>query len=81
MWDTTALNWPGSHPASKLHRGSRIPYLAKNERDMGHPSIRYGEKSPGQLWLARGRARNSIAGDIHRIDGTGILDIVDRVLL
>jgi hypothetical protein len=38
-WDTTALHRPVFCPAGKEHEGSRIPHLAKNERDMGHPLV------------------------------------------
>jgi hypothetical protein len=37
MWDTTALNRQLSKVRKKVEvRG--IPHLAKNERDVGHPS-------------------------------------------
>jgi hypothetical protein len=43
MWETTALHVLLSKAGKKVKvRG--IPYLAKNERDMGHPTIRGREK-------------------------------------
>ncbi len=39
MWDTTALQQPVFRSTGKEHKGSRIPHLAKNERDMGHPLV------------------------------------------
>jgi hypothetical protein len=38
MWETTALHLPLSKVEKKVNvRG--LPHLAKNERDMGHPTI------------------------------------------
>jgi hypothetical protein len=43
MWDTTALHVPLSKAGKKVEvRG--IPHLAKNERDMGHPTLCGREK-------------------------------------
>ena len=40
MWDTTALSLRLSiHPTHLAVNIGGIPYLAKNERDMGHPSF------------------------------------------
>jgi hypothetical protein len=33
---------------------SGIPHLAKNERDVGHPSVRRGEKLQSKDWLSYG---------------------------
>jgi hypothetical protein len=46
MWDTTALHVPLSKVGKKAKvRG--LPHLAKNERDMGHPTIRgTGKEKP-----------------------------------
>jgi hypothetical protein len=38
MWDTTNLN-PFSNLRKNHVEGCGIPRLAKNERDMGHPTI------------------------------------------
>jgi hypothetical protein len=38
MWDATALDVPLSKVGKKVEvRG--LPHLAKNERDMGHPTL------------------------------------------
>jgi len=40
MWDTTALSlWLSIHPTDLAVNIGGIPHLAKNERDMGHPSV------------------------------------------
>jgi hypothetical protein len=40
MWDSTALSlWLLIHPMHLAVNIGGIPYLAKNERDMGHPSF------------------------------------------
>jgi hypothetical protein len=46
MWETKALNRPVFGSTGREHKGSRIPHLAKNERDMGHPFVRGKERSP-----------------------------------
>jgi len=39
MWDSTALSlWLSIHPMRLAVNIRGIPHLAKNERDMGHPS-------------------------------------------
>jgi hypothetical protein len=43
MWDTTNLN-PFRDLRKRLVECSGIPHLAKNERDMGHPTLLGGEK-------------------------------------
>jgi hypothetical protein len=47
MWETTALHLP----LSKVRKNVKVrglPHLAKNERDMGHPTIPGREKEdPG----------------------------------
>jgi hypothetical protein len=44
MWDATALHVPLSKVGKKVEvRG--IPHLAKNERDMGHPTLCGKEKT------------------------------------
>jgi GAF domain-containing protein len=47
MWDTTDLDryMPRAHRESD-GKSSGIPHLAKNERDVGHPSL---VKEPGAL--------------------------------
>jgi hypothetical protein len=40
MWDTTAADLHSSAPQRLPIEVRGIPYLAKNERDMGHPLIR-----------------------------------------
>jgi hypothetical protein len=40
IWDTTALSlWLSIHPIYLAVNLGGIPHLAKNERDMGHPSF------------------------------------------
>jgi hypothetical protein len=40
MWDTTALSlWLSIYPTHLAVNIGGIPHLAKNERDMGHPSL------------------------------------------
>jgi hypothetical protein len=57
MWDTTALPVPLSRGQKKVKvRG--IPHLAKNERDMGHPTIPGREKEKPTVcgcFLVRGK--------------------------
>ena len=48
MWETTAANFQ-FWPFEVADRDPRIPHLAKNERDMGHPLDRAKEKSQGRL--------------------------------
>jgi hypothetical protein len=38
MWETTALHVPLSKVGKRV-KVRRLPHLAKNERDMGHPTI------------------------------------------
>jgi hypothetical protein len=48
MWDATALHVPLSRVGKKVEvRG--LPHLAKNERDMGHPTILGREKEKHTL--------------------------------
>jgi hypothetical protein len=45
MWDSTALSlWLSIHPTHLAVNIGGIPYLAKNERDMGHPSVCEGTR-------------------------------------
>jgi hypothetical protein len=39
MWDSTAAELPVLGPINKTNKVFGIPHLAKNERDVGHPSI------------------------------------------
>jgi hypothetical protein len=40
MWDTDALSlWLSIHPMHLAVNIGGIPHLAKNERDVGHPSL------------------------------------------
>jgi hypothetical protein len=39
MWDSTAAEPPVLGPINKTIKVCGIPHLAKNERDMGHPSF------------------------------------------
>jgi hypothetical protein len=53
MWETTALHVPLSKVGKKVkNRG--LPHLAKNERDMGHPTIlgRDKERVTHAFWNA-----------------------------
>jgi hypothetical protein len=40
LWETTAADLHSSAPEGRPIEVRGIPHLAKNERDMGHPSIR-----------------------------------------
>ena len=58
----------GFRPAGKEHKGSRIPHLANNERDMGHPLVCGREKSPNnaRFILPRvGEAGGQLHGKAH----------------
>jgi hypothetical protein len=49
MWDTTTFSlWLSIHPMCLAVNICGIPHLAKNERDVGHPSF---EREPGILFL------------------------------
>jgi hypothetical protein len=39
MWDTTALNLKVFSSTGGTFKIRGIPYLAKNERDMGYPAL------------------------------------------
>jgi hypothetical protein len=43
MWDATAIHVPLPKVGKKVEVLG-IPHLAKNERDMGHPTVRGREK-------------------------------------
>src|ERR1700722_11848628 len=43
MWDTTAANLRSLAPLTEPVQIRGIPHLAKNERDMGHPTLRRQE--------------------------------------
>jgi hypothetical protein len=46
MWDSTDLSlWLSMHPMHLAVNSSGIPHLAKNERDMGHPSLVTGRET------------------------------------
>jgi len=53
MWETTALHVP----LSKVRKNVKVrglPHLAKNERDMGHPTILGREREKSQdSWKGR----------------------------
>jgi hypothetical protein len=52
MWETTAFHVPLSNVEKKFKvRG--LPYLAKNERDMGHPTLLGREKEKPVVYLHR----------------------------
>jgi hypothetical protein len=57
IWDTTALSlWLPTHPMHFAVNVRGIPYLAKNERDMGHPSfVKEQEVLRQALWPTRYR--------------------------
>jgi hypothetical protein len=57
MWDATALHVPHSKVGKKVKvRG--IPHLAKNKRDMGHPTILGREKDVPEEPLLYGAVEN-----------------------
>ena len=54
MWDATDLDRQAHRMDRKLEgKSSGIPYLAKNERDMGHPSL---VREPGLALVGTSRA-------------------------
>src|ERR1700678_3085002 len=48
MWETTALHVPLSKVGKKV-KVHGLPHLAKNERDMGHPTILGRERICGSI--------------------------------
>jgi hypothetical protein len=52
MWETTALHVP----LSKVRKNVKVrclPHLAKNERDMGHPTIPGRERESHASWYGK----------------------------
>ena len=56
MWETTASNLQFLALQRLPSRDPRLPHLAKNERDMGHPLVRGEEKSQSRLLNASSHA-------------------------
>ena len=52
MWDTTNLDGLCQWCERFQVCNSGIPHLAKNERDMGHPTLRCQERFSGETFLA-----------------------------
>jgi hypothetical protein len=60
MWETTALHVPLSKVEKKVKvRG--LPHLAKNERDMGHPTILGRDKKDPPV-LGREKEKPTVCG-------------------
>jgi hypothetical protein len=76
MWDTTALSlWLSIRPMQRAVNIGGIPYLAKNERDMGHPSfVREREAEPCGAEIVNADTKALVAGP-GIIAGCGIVAI------
>jgi hypothetical protein len=57
MWETTNLNLFFDLPKMRVERFG-IPHLAKNERDMGHPTILGREKDVPEESVLYGAVEN-----------------------
>jgi hypothetical protein len=70
MWDTTALSVGLSiHPTRLAINIGGIPHLAKNERDMGHPSsVREpGVRTGGSHTLSKAPYRTRLNGTAEAV--------------
>ena len=82
MWEPRSLHRQVSHRTCSEPQGSRLPHLAKNERDMGHPSVRGRERSQGRIIFAWETANpvlpggNSVpplvGGSVQHVDTPGV---------
>ena len=65
MWETAALHGPLSQVGENVKvRG--LPHLAKNQRDMGHPTILGREKGMTVFWLVLTKTSRTFTGLVRQ---------------